>query len=289
MSSPTPAQLEQALNAYPRALTLRAAASKSSADLVELDDWYRTALPDVLAERKRQENNGRSYLEVAELGRLMEWKLAVRCSPASGSLYVSLAHALNTSQRGKWRPRLVTLALSNPAALVRSVTLESSIMGRDEALKHLSTLSGVGPATASAILALYKPADWPFMSDEAMAMGRESFKAEYTVKAWKEYVGSMEDELKSLGWESMADLEKAYWSRAVLRRYGGLEEGDSDAQAAAGKESVKTALKGGKGKRRTEAKEEQEVEADDGEEEIVAKPSSSRAERAAKRVKTGSS
>lgn len=77
MAPPTAAQLKQALDAYPRALTLRAAASKSSAGLAELDNWYRTGLRDLVVERGAKDEEKRSYLEVAELGRLMEWKLAV--------------------------------------------------------------------------------------------------------------------------------------------------------------------------------------------------------------------
>jgi len=123
------------------------------------------------------------------------------------------------------------------------------------------------------------------MSDEGMAMGREGFKAEYTVKAWKEYVKSMEEQLQSLGWKSMAELEKAHWSWAVLRRYGEAKEGVEDTQASTEKEEKKAVLKGGKGKRKPEVWKEEE----DGAEEVVAKPSSSRVERAAKRVKAGDS
>ncbi len=35
-----------------------------------------------------------------------------------------------------------------------------------EAITHLSTLKGVGPATASAVLAAHTPSIVPFMSDE---------------------------------------------------------------------------------------------------------------------------
>jgi hypothetical protein len=124
------------------------------------------------------------------------------------------------------------------------------------------------------------------MSDEGMAMGREGFKAEYTVKAWKEYVKSMEEQLQSLGWESMAELEKAHWSCAVLRRYGEAKEGEEDTQTSTENQEKNAAFKGGKGKRKSEPRRKEE---EDGDEEVVAKPSSSRAERAAKRVKAGDS
>ena len=79
MSSPSDDELETALAAYPRALELRAAASKSSKDLVELDEWYRGELRQLVETRILDDKQGRGYLTVEELGRLMEWKLAVSC------------------------------------------------------------------------------------------------------------------------------------------------------------------------------------------------------------------
>ena len=82
MAQPTDAQLRQALTTYDDSLALRAAASKSSADLVELESWYRQDLRALVSSRAEA---GSCHVTVAELGKLMEWKLAVRSSPSSPS------------------------------------------------------------------------------------------------------------------------------------------------------------------------------------------------------------
>ena len=130
---------------------------------------------------------------------------------------------LHEPQHGKWRPRLVQLALSNPAPLVLSTTTSAYSLEPLPAIKLLSTLKGVGPATASAILALFNPTTEPFMSDEAYeAIGIG--KAEYTVKGWEKYKKAMVERKESGGWESLEELEKAAWSWGVGRKYGGMEE-----------------------------------------------------------------
>ncbi|GAA5942182.1 hypothetical protein JCM3775_001346 [Rhodotorula graminis] len=108
---PSHAELTAALARYPAALELRASASpRWSADLVALDQWYRGAFFDAMqleartraaASSGEDEGKGRDGErgeddddddDTAWLVRLMDWKLA----------------------RGKWRPRLQSLAASNP-------------------------------------------------------------------------------------------------------------------------------------------------------------------------------
>jgi 3-methyladenine DNA glycosylase/8-oxoguanine DNA glycosylase len=52
-----------------------------------------------------------------------------------------------------------------------------------EAIAHLSTLKGVGPATASAVLAAHMPSIVPFMSDEAMVAALGGVK-DYSMKVY---------------------------------------------------------------------------------------------------------
>lgn len=80
MSAPTDEQLRQSLTRYQSSLATRAAASKPSAELVQLDHWYRTELRATLQERK-QEGTG-AFLTTEELVKLMQWKLAVSSSHA---------------------------------------------------------------------------------------------------------------------------------------------------------------------------------------------------------------
>lgn len=80
-SMPTRTELDAALARYPEALSLRAKASKTSADLVQLDSWYRTDLRNEVHRRRAtsgDEAEAETWLARDELSKLMQWKLAVR-------------------------------------------------------------------------------------------------------------------------------------------------------------------------------------------------------------------
>lgn len=218
---PTRTELDAALARYPEALSLRAKASKTSADLVQLDSWYRTDLRNEVHRRRAtsgDEAEAETWLARDELSKLMQWKLA----------------------RGKWRPRLQDMVGINAPEVIRASTSSASVNDDHEAaLKELSQLKAVGPATASAILALWYPDSEPFMSDEgldyAAALGPgesgKKSKREYTVKAWRTYKEEMLDRKEWEKWDSVEELEKALWSWAVLRKYGAEEVGFADEEA----------------------------------------------------------
>ncbi|GAA5903578.1 hypothetical protein JCM5296_001363 [Sporobolomyces johnsonii] len=231
---PSKAELEAALARYPAALELRAQASKTSRDLVQLDSWYRRDLRDALRARIDQHEQNEAWLLKDELTRLMDWKLA----------------------RGTWRPRLQSLVASNPPALVRAHTLLSPFpfpaSAAASTLARLSKLAGVGAATASGVLALWAPDREPFMSDEAMdhvaayGAGQAGVVAKraYTEKGWREFRDRMRRRMESEGWGSMEELEKALWAWGVERKYGsttddgGAEENADDAPLSKGKRKL---------------------------------------------------
>ncbi|BGP33336.1 hypothetical protein JCM10296v2_005134 [Rhodotorula toruloides] len=219
---PSRADLVAALARYPQSLILRANASKSSADLVELDGWYRGTLRETLKKREKEDERG-GFFEKEELVKLMRWKLA----------------------RGKWRPRLQDLVAQNPSSEIESSSAKAfEVVDSDPAasLAVLSKLKAVGPATATAILACWRPEVEPFMSDEAMenvdAYGEDEAgllsKKEYTVKAWQAYRKQMRDRMKEEEWASMEELEMALWSWAVERKYGEAH-GDEEEKPKEGK------------------------------------------------------
>lgn len=110
-------------------------------NLIPLDEFYTNELPLLIKQR-----NPKPYITTDELSRLMQWKLT----------------------RGKWRPRLLDFVSSLDVDVVKTASQKAfgSLPDVSKAVKELSVLKGVGPATASAVLAAYAPDVAPFMSDE---------------------------------------------------------------------------------------------------------------------------
>jgi hypothetical protein len=122
------------------------------------------------------------------------------------------------------------MAQSNDNALVRSQTKKAfellsesdSIDTAKEALTALSVLRGIGPATSSAILALFRPETLPFMSDEALEYAADlGEKPKYSVKEWKWYTEQMQQRREKENWsDGVKQIEEAAWSYAMLTRNG---------------------------------------------------------------------
>ncbi|CAH8310958.1 unnamed protein product [Eruca vesicaria subsp. sativa] len=115
--------------------------SPNKPDLVYLDQYDRVELP-----RLRHERDLNPYLTTSELSQLMKWKLS----------------------RGKWRPRLLDFVSSLEDSVVKSASEKAfkALPNISNAVKELTILKGVGPATASAVFASYAPDISPFKSDE---------------------------------------------------------------------------------------------------------------------------
>lgn len=101
---------------------------------------------------------------------LVHWKLLVP-HPSPCVLGARLT-AWWRRQRGHFRPRLLALVASNPAARLRQV-VDGALQGYwadgdvAKATQALCALRGVGPATASLLLAVSHPERVVFFSDEA--------------------------------------------------------------------------------------------------------------------------
>ena len=119
--------------------------SLNKPNLISLDDFYRNELPVLVKQR-----NPTPYITTDELSKLMQWKLS----------------------RGKWRPRLLDFVSSLNDDVVKSASRKAfeSLPDVSKAVKELTVLKGVGPATASAILAAHAPHITPFMSDEVQKL-----------------------------------------------------------------------------------------------------------------------
>lgn len=166
-------------------------------NLVSLDQFYRKELPPLIHQR-----NPNPHITTPELSKLMEWKLS----------------------RGKWRPRLLDFVSSLDEDTVISASQKAfkSLPDVSKAISELTTLKGVGPATASAVLAAYAPDIAPFMSDEAMVAALGNSK-EYTLKQYLVFVDKLQAKAQELSQEgevfTPSDVERALWSCAIGAKF----------------------------------------------------------------------
>uniref|UniRef100_A0ACD5W9R2 Uncharacterized protein n=1 Tax=Avena sativa TaxID=4498 RepID=A0ACD5W9R2_AVESA len=180
-----------ALAAYDRRL-----ASLDKPDLLEVDSFYRHDLPLLL--RRRDPD---PFIAKSELVQLLQWKLS----------------------RGKWRPRLMDFVKSLDDEVVESASRKAFAVLPDlsKAITELTVLKGIGPATASAVLAAYAPDVAPFMSDEAMIAALGNAK-EYTLKQYLAFAEKLQAKAKelSVGGESFtpSNIERALWSSAIASK-----------------------------------------------------------------------
>ncbi|XP_021839705.1 uncharacterized protein [Spinacia oleracea] len=180
---------KEALSSYPSRIL-----SLNKPNLVTLDDFYRTQLPSLLQSRLPA-----PYLTRSDLHSLMQWKLT----------------------RGKFRPRLLGFVASLDEELVKSASQKAFLSLPEDlpkAVSELTVLKGVGPATASAVLAAFAPDVAPFMSDEAMEAVLGQTK-EYSLKQYLLLANKLQEKAKELSSEdeqfTASDVERALWSSAV--------------------------------------------------------------------------
>ncbi|GAA0166021.1 hypothetical protein LIER_21274 [Lithospermum erythrorhizon] len=162
-------------------------------ELTPLDTFYTSALPGLLKAR-----SPKPHITQPELSQIMQWKL----------------------KRGKWRPRLMKLVESLKDEEVKEASKKAMKAMPDvgQAVRELSVLKGVGPATASAVLAAYAPNVVPFMSDEAMEASIGNSK-DYTLKQYLVFLEKLQEKAKELTEAgelfTPSDVERALWSAAV--------------------------------------------------------------------------
>ncbi|KAF9311078.1 hypothetical protein BG003_007800 [Podila horticola] len=195
-------------------------ASKKDDTLAGLDEWYQNTLPAILATRKPQS------IDSSELCKLMSWKL----------------------KRGKFRPNLAKLAASNADSAVKAASQKAFALITSSSLKaalaEMSSLKGVGPATASAILCAAAPDKIPFMADETMAsvpgLGPIAYTAGYYLK-FAEKVIDKAAALKRKGAKTSSPhlVEKALWTEYMLDKYNVEKKNSSSSSSPSAPKAVK--------------------------------------------------
>ncbi|HUE75574.1 MAG TPA: hypothetical protein VMP10_02000 [Chloroflexota bacterium] len=164
-------------------------AEQGSSRLPELDRWYREDLTMSLPARRPP------HVTHAELVRVVEWKMA----------------------RGVWRQRNLLLVRSNEPATVEQVSQHALLRIPDAVapISSLARLAGVGPATASAIIAAAAPDRYPFfdevVADQVPGLGKVAFTLGY----YRQYADALRDRSAQLGRDwTPALVERALWSFA---------------------------------------------------------------------------
>lgn len=157
--------------------------------LADIDRWWRKELPATIASRNEP------HVTHDELVRLTRWKMA----------------------RGVWRGRNLVLVEGNSPELVKETSRRAlaGIPDPKAPVANLTTLAGVGPATASAVLAAAAPESYPFFDDLVAAQVPGLGKVAYTLGYYARYADALRKRAGELGhgW-TPSEVEQALWSHA---------------------------------------------------------------------------
>ena len=173
---------QAALDRYPAVV-----AGQGVAALLQLDQWYRDELPDLITTR------GTPHATLAELVRVTEWKM----------------------YRGVWRAPNLVRVKRNDADLVRATIARALALvpHPTKPITEIAILDGVGPATASAIMAASAPSTYPFF-DELVATQIPSLgPVAWTPGYYAKYAEALRVRAGALGtsWTPVM-LERALWA-----------------------------------------------------------------------------
>ena len=181
---------------------------------------------------------------------------------------------LTARAHGKYRPTLPALVASNPADLVKDTTQtafthydssDSRLSTHKRSIELLSSLKGIGPATAALLLSVHDQVTAPFFSDELFRWvccdGDWKASIKYNKKEYEilwDEVDKLRVKLDKSGEITTAvDLEKAAWVYGKV----GIGEVEIDKSVSQGTEVALSALREEKATKRP-GSELQEAEAD---------------------------
>lgn len=159
--------------------------------LAEHDRWYHHALPALIVSQQPP------ALSHESLVRLTEWKMA----------------------RGVWRARNLQLVRGNAEADVHTASMKAfaAVPHPTKPISALATLAGVGPATASAALAVFAPALYPFFDEIVALQIPDLGPVKFTLGYYAAYARLLGDRAAQLG----SDWTPAMVERALYAHVGG--------------------------------------------------------------------
>lgn len=172
----------RALSSYATVIT-----AQGVAKLPELDTWYREEFPAVFASRRLV------HITLQELIRITEWKM----------------------HRGVWRAPNLVRVRNNPAELVIETTVRglSRCPHPTQPIGEIAKLDGVGPATASAVVAALMPTVYPFFDELVAAQIPDLGPVKWTLGYYARYAEFLRHRASQLGadWTPVM-VERALWS-----------------------------------------------------------------------------
>ena len=183
-NDPHDAVWRAALARYPKVIT-----AQDVRRLADRDQWYQHELPRQIAQREPP------WISLDELVQITEWKMA----------------------RGVWRQRNLLLVRSNSPEQVSEAS-HRALAQRPEPLAPiavLAKLAGVGPATASAVLAAASPDVYPFLDEIVAAQIPDLGKTDFTLPFYGRYAAALRERAQRLGdgW-TPAMVERGLWANA---------------------------------------------------------------------------
>jgi hypothetical protein len=132
-----------------------------------------------------------------ELARVTEWKM----------------------KRGTYRARNLVLVRGNDDAEVGRASAEAiaAIPDPRRPIARLAELAGVGPATASAVLAIVAPRSYPFFDEDVAKQIAALGKVAFTVPYYLRYAEALRARAHALGEDwSADDVARALWAARPL-------------------------------------------------------------------------
>jgi hypothetical protein len=124
--------------------------------------------------------------------------------------------------RGVWRAPNLVLVRNNPAGAVEQATGSAAALldAPAKAVAAVSALGGVGPATASAVLAIMAPERFPFFDEivtgQVAPHVEEMGKIAWTAPYYRKYAAALVARAAQLGhcWHATL-VERALWAHGV--------------------------------------------------------------------------